>query len=63
MVLRGTKTLRLWMFIYIGLAAAIAFADKSLDMTYADISKLSPVAISTYKPLLPIDALVRRSDI
>jgi len=51
------------MFIYIGLAAAIAFADKSFDMIYADMTKLSPVAISTHKPLLPVDALVRRSDI
>lgn len=63
MIAKGRRAFRSWMFIYAGLAAAVAFANTGHDSAYPDSVELSPVALETAVPALKIEALTDRSDI
>ncbi len=63
MFFQSKNALRSWMFLYAGFVAAIALTNQNGDAEYSDSANLSPVTIGADAPALPIDELVRRSDI
>lgn len=63
MFFRRNNAFRSWMFLYAGFVAAIALTNQNGDVEYSDSANLSPVTIGADAPALPIDELVRRSDI
>ena len=60
---RGKKTLASWIFVYIGLFAAVVLVAQTGSAALQNTANLSPVVVDADAPALSVDSLTRRSDI
>lgn len=59
----GSRSIKLWIVIYVGFMASIVFAENGTAVTLPEPGDLSPVLMQADAPVLRIEAVVRRSDI
>ncbi len=60
---RGKKSLSSWIFVYVGLFAAVVLVAQTGPAAAQQTVSLSPVVIDSDAPALTVDSLIRRSDI